>query len=108
MATMQDLLDRARRPLKDAAKRRLADIDALRYANAAIRRAYVLRPDLKFGSFATAYSDLTYADTFPLPMDYFQAVANYITAAGEMEEDDAAHAERGASFMTQFERELVQ
>ena len=107
MATMQDLLDRARRPLKDANKRRLSDTDALRYANAAIRRAYILRPDFRLGSYATAVADVTFGDTFPLPLDYFQAVANYVTAAAEMEEDDAAHAERGVSFMTQFERELV-
>lgn len=107
MATMQDLLDRARRPLKDASKRRLSDTDALRYANAAVRRAYTLRPDLRFGSYTSVPSDLVLGDAFPLPLEYFQAVANYVTAVGEMEEDDAAHAERSAAFMTQFERELI-
>lgn len=106
-ATMQDLLDRARRPLKDASKRRLSDTDALRYANSAIRRAYVLRPDLRFGAYTTSVTDLVASDSFPLPLEYFQAVANYVTAAGDMEEDDAAHAERGVAFMTQFERELM-
>lgn len=107
MAKMQDLLDRARRPLKDASKRRLSDTDALRYANAAIRRAYVIRPDLRFGAYTTVPADLVVSDDFPLPPEYFQAVANYVTGAGEMEEDDAAHAERAAVFMQQFERELL-
>lgn len=105
---MQEVLDRARRPLKDAAKRRINDTDFLAYANAAIARAYAIRPDLRFGSYGTPVTALAKTDDFPLPLTYMQAVANYATAMSEVEEDDETHASRAAAFMALFEKELMQ
>ena len=79
MSTMQEVLDLGRRDLNDDAKIRYFDVDGIKYLNDGIARAYVIRPDLKFGSYGTAFSDLTTASAFPLPIEYRKALADYVT-----------------------------
>ena len=51
MPTMQEVCDVARIPLNDDDKDRYADATLLGYLNTAFRRAYVVRPDLRFGQY---------------------------------------------------------
>ena len=44
MATMQDVVDRARIPLNDATKVRYADATLLAFLNAGVSRTYAIRP----------------------------------------------------------------
>ena len=79
MSTMQEVLDLGRKDLNDDAKIRYLDADGIKYLNDGIARAFVLRPDLKFGSYGTPYTDLTTASAFPLPIEYRKALADYVT-----------------------------
>ena len=76
---MQDILDLGRQDLNDDAQVRYKDSVGIKYLNDGIARAYELRPDLRFGSYGTAYVDLTTASTFPLPIEYRKRLADYVT-----------------------------
>lgn len=101
--TMQMLLDRARIPLNDDDAVRYTDERALDFANAAIARAYQIRPDLRFGSYGTAFTPLTKDQPFPLPYQYFQTVADYVSGRQQTIDIEANAAERAAAFMAAFE-----
>jgi len=87
MSTMQDVLDLARLDVNDSAKNRNFDSDWIKFANDGIGLAYALRPDLAFGTYGTAYVDLTTASTFPLPIEYRPAIAAYIVFRSETADD---------------------
>ena len=108
MPTMQELCDRARIPLNDENKDRYLDADLLVYGNTAIRRAYQLRPDLKFGAYATEYSDLALTGAFPLPSYFFQPVADYIAGRMNTVDDEIANGERAVVLMELFEAQVMQ
>lgn len=104
--TMQNVLDRARIPLNDNAKTRYSDERGLEFANAAIARAYQIRPDLKFGSYGTAFTPLPVGDGFPLPYQHLQAVADYVTGRWLTIDDEANAAEKALAYMTAFETSI--
>lgn len=108
MPTMQELCDRARIPLNDESKDRYLDADLLGFGNAAIRRAYQLRPDLKFGAYSTDYSDLSLTGTFPLPSYFLQPVADYIAGRMNTIDDEASNGERAVVLMQLFEAQVMQ
>lgn len=107
MSTMQDVVDLARIDLNDADKVRWTDTDLLKHANAAIFQAYDMRPDLKFGNYATAYASLPLVGVFPLPDDYQRAVADYVSARANAVDNDAAEINRSTVFMGNFDRQMV-
>ena len=76
--TVQSVLDLARGDLNDADKIRFPDSDLLKAFNDCIARTYVYRPDLRFGNYPTAYTDLTVSSDCPLGIEYRQAIASYI------------------------------
>lgn len=86
--TMQSVLDLARHDLNDDAKVRYTDADMLKHANDGIAKAYVMRPDLRFGNYPTAYTDLAATADCPLPIEYRQALASYVVW-GMQSTDDA-------------------
>lgn len=94
MATMQSVLDLARFDLNDDAKIRHTDAAMIQFANDGIAKALVLRPDLNYGSYGTAYADLTTASAFPLPLEYRPAIANYIVLRCETADDPFAVEQR--------------
>ena len=100
--TIQNIVDRARVPLQDAAKVRFADAKLLVYANDAIYTLRNKRPDLFFGLFSTLPSELAIGATFPLPDDYAPAVQDYVTARGEAGGAEADMAGRAAAFFALF------
>lgn len=107
MSTMQDVLDDARGPLNDAAKIRYPDTTLLRYANAGLHRAYMVRPDLRFGSYTTAVTDKALGDTFPLPEQYRQVIADYVTFRAETPDDEHVNSGRVTVFMQSFSQGLL-
>lgn len=107
MSTMQDVIDLARIPLNDSAKVRYLDADLLKSANAAISAAYKVRPDLRYGSFGTEFSALAVGGTFPLPYQFEQVVADYMTARAEMKNDDSVNSGRAVLLMQTFEKEVM-
>lgn len=106
MATMQDVIDLARLDVNDAGKIRNADSDLIKFANDGVARAYALRPDLAYGLYGTAYVDLTTASTFPLPIEYRQAITAYVVARAETADDSFVLEQRAAMEMALYLKDL--
>lgn len=85
---MQDILDLARNDVNDTAQSRYLDSDGIKYANDGIVRAMEIRPDLKFGSYGTAYTDLTTASAFPLPIEFRAKIAHYVVFCWQSTDDE--------------------
>ena len=97
MATMQSVMDLARLDFNDSAKTRNPDANLIQYANDGIAKAYVIRPDLNWSTgtgYSYAYADLTTSSTFPLPLEYRPAIANYIVLRCEVSDDPFAVEQR--------------
>lgn len=108
MATMADVITRARATLNDTvATYRYSDADLLAYANAGVQRAYQVRPDLRFGAYSTTVSDLASGGTFPLPLGYLQAVADYVVFRAETRDDEHVNSQRAAQFMALFDKLIL-
>lgn len=84
----------ARVDINDTSTVRNAEANVLAFANDGIAKAYVIRPDLKYGSFGTAYVDLVATSSFPLPLEYRPAIANYIVMRCEVSDDPFAVEQR--------------
>lgn len=102
--TMQELVDKARKPLNDKDKDRFSDADAtlfndlLGYANDALLLLRNKRPDLFIGSFSALPEKLAIGATFPLPAEYVPPVVDYIVARAESHDDEHVISERAAAF----------
>ena len=107
MATMQSIVDLARKPLNDTAKTRYSDADLLGYANAGIALAYQIRPDLKFGSYASAFAALALGGSFPLPFQHEQTIADYATFRAQTRDGEVENPEAGGAFMALFQNALT-
>lgn len=106
MATMQSVLDLARLDLNDAAKTRNLDSSMIQFANDGIAKAVVMRPDLNYGSYNTAWVDLTTASAFPLPLEYRPGIANYIVMRCETADDPFAVEQRAIQGLKLFMSDL--
>lgn len=91
----QAVVDLARMTLNDDAKDKNTDANLLTYGNDAIQEIYLMRPDLRLGSFGTAYVEATDVvnDDFPLDGSFKRPVADYIIARAEFQ--DAVHVTTG-------------
>ena len=98
--TLQQVVDKGRKPLNDVDKARHSDSDLLGYANDGILLMRNKRPDVFFGQYLTlgTTEQLALTDTCPLPAEYIPALADYITARGETLNDEAVLAERASLF----------
>lgn len=106
--TMQDVVDLGRQPLNDAkngtddSQCRTSDAILLAYANAAIERLRLNRPDLFFGQFEAAYVKKNLADPMPIGDEYRAALADFVTARAETPDDEAVDEERAGLFFSLF------
>lgn len=107
MSTMQQLCDLARIPINDDGQSRYPDTEMLKYGNAGIGATYKIRPDLKFGGYATAFVPLALTDPFPLPEHFLTMIADYICFRCETKNDEAANVGRAAAYMALFEKEVM-
>lgn len=86
---VQDLLDRARRPLNDDDKTRYSDADGLLYLQEAVRTIRRLRPDTFVGNLMGDPADgLTVSSEVPVAFEHYQAVADYVSARWQDKDDD--------------------
>lgn len=106
--TAQSAVDLAREPLKDAAKVRWPDAKLLVYYNQAIMFALDKRPDLFVGQYtALPVGEDVLGTAFRLPPRYLQAVADWITGHADMEQDEAASAQRAGAVLQKFSQQLM-
>lgn len=92
--TIQNIMDLARLDLNDADKTRNTDANLVKFVNDGIAKAYVIRPDLKYGSYGTAFADLGTTSSFPLPLEYRSAISNYTVMRCEVSDDPFAIEQR--------------
>lgn len=104
MTTFQQIVDRARVPLNDAAKTRYPDADLMEGANRAMSVLRAKRPDLFFGVGASWDTVTTYvlADNFPIEDIYRTAVEDFITSWAELRDDEDAMQQRASTFFQLF------
>lgn len=101
--TYQSVVDLARIPVNDAGKDRYSDTTLLSFANQGMLQIFKRRPDLFTGQFGNPpHGESLLTDTFPLPAEYVQTVADYVTARAEMTDDEYVNAGRATMFMQLF------
>ncbi|HEV7929242.1 MAG TPA: DUF6682 family protein [Nitrosospira sp.] len=101
--TYQSVVDLARIPLNDADQARYPDSTLLLFLNHGLLQILKRRPDLFIGQFASPLDGQNeLVDTFPLPPEYAQTVADYVTARAEMTDDEHVNSGRAAIFMQIF------
>lgn len=100
--TMQQVCDRARTPLNDAAKDRYSDPQLLDWANDCVKVLRRERPDLFFGQFEALPGDLAFAGTLPVPDEFFPAVSAYVTGMAETVDDEHVNRGRADLFLKLF------
>jgi hypothetical protein len=101
--TYQSVIDLARIPLNDADKARYSDADLLSYANHGLLTLLKRRPDLFVGSYSSLPDgEKALTDSFPLPVQYVQTIADYVTGRAEMSDDEHVNSGRAAAFAQLF------
>ena len=100
--TVQSVMDLARLDLNDSDKTRHPDADMIRFANDGIAKALVMRPDLNWGNFNSAYVDYLATAEFPLPLEYRPGIANYIVMRCESADDPFAVEQRAIQGLKMF------
>jgi hypothetical protein len=104
--TYQSVVDLARIPLNDADQARYPDSILLLFLNHGMLQILKRRPDLFVGHFASQPEGQNQlADVFPLPPEYAQTVADYVTARAEMTDDEHVNSGRAVVFMQLFSAE---
>jgi len=104
--TIQQVVDRARGPLNDAAGTRYSDTDLLRYVNDCVMQLRRRRPDLFFGRYSALPGDKVISDALPIADEYMPAVVDYVIARAETRDDEQALQARAALFFQLFEGEV--
>ena len=98
--TVQQVIDRARVPLNDAAKTRYSDAEMTVYANDAYYLLRRYRSDLFLGQWTTLPSTLALDDEFPsVNIMYLPSIADYVTARAEFKDDEAVIAQRAQAML---------
>lgn len=106
MATMQQLIDRARFPLNDDDKVRYPDTELLVHANLALGVIKRRRPDLFYGSYGTPLVDLALGATYPLSPEYEQPMVDYLTGRAMTKNTEAADENVAVAFLGLFDTGL--
>lgn len=97
--TYQELLNRARVPMNDAAKVRYTDAEGLEYAKEAVRLLRRQRPDAFLGSLSDdPAAAAVLGTTLPVSFEHWQALADYVSARWQ-DKDDELTGEKAAQWM---------
>lgn len=98
--TVQQVIDRARVPLNDAAKSRYSDAELTVYANDAYYLLRRYRSDIFLGKWSSLPAALGLDDEFPaVDIMYIPSVSDYVTARAEFKDDEAVIAERAQAML---------
>ena len=108
MATLTNIVGRARTDLNDAGAVRWTDADLLTYANEALAIARTTRPDLFMGRLLEAQAPLIAGDTFPLPMVYEGLVVHYVAGRAHLRDTEFAMSNKSAPLYQLFKAGLLQ
>ncbi len=97
--TYQNVVDRARQPLKDAEKLRWPDAVLLGFANDGVLLLRQRRPDLFFGSYA-ALPGTEQGLNSPIPVgdEFLPPLADYVTARALVGDDEDSMQQQASSF----------
>ena len=113
--TVQTVIDEARLDLGDASTNpitgsaitpRYPDTDLLRFANAGIAKAIMLRPDLNFGNYLTIWTDVAATASFPLPIEYRAGIVSYVVHRNQSGDDPFAITQKADQGLIRYIREL--
>lgn len=103
LLTCQSIVDLARIPLNDEDRMRYSDEMLASFTGHGLLQVLKRRPDLFIGRFDTLPdTQAALADPFPLPPEYAQLVADYVTARAEMMDDEHVQSGRAVAFMQLF------
>ncbi|SHL42766.1 hypothetical protein SAMN05216428_102373 [Nitrosospira sp. Nsp11] len=101
--TYQSVVDLARIPLNDADGARYTDETLLAFVNHGLLVVVKRRPDLFVGNFSNLPTgEKTLTDAFPLPAEYIQLIADYVTFRAESADDEHVNSGRAAAFANLF------
>lgn len=99
----QSVVDLARLPLNDTDKVRYSDADLMTYANHGMLMTLKRRPDLFIGQFLNPPNgEAVLADPFPLPPEYVQLLADYVTGRAESTDDEHVNSGRAVLYSQLF------
>lgn len=90
MALFSDIVSQARVLIQDTSSARYSDAELMVSANDAMKLIRRVRPDAFFGSYKTVIADYVLSDTFPIGLEYIQAVRDFIVAYANMRESEDA------------------
>ena len=90
MTTFSDIIGQARVLLQDVNKVRYSDAELLVSANDAMKMIRRIRPDVYFGAYKTVIADYLITDTFPVGLEFVQAVRDFIVSYANMRESEDA------------------
>jgi hypothetical protein len=98
--TVQQVIDRARVPLNDAAKSRYSDAELTVYANDAYYLLRRYRSDIFLGQWSALPESLGIDDEFPaVNIMYIPSISDYVTARAEFKDDEAVIAQRAQAML---------
>lgn len=98
--TVQQVINRARVPLNDAAKTRYSDAEMAVYANDAYYMLRRYRSDIFLGLWSALPDVLGLSDEFPaVNIMYLPSIADYVTARAEFKDDEAVIAQRAQAML---------
>lgn len=90
MTTFSDIISQARVLLQDTTSVRYSNSELMVSANDALKLIRRVRPDAFFGSYKTPIADYVISDTFPIGLEFVQAVRDFIIAYANMRESEDA------------------
>ena len=109
MATLQDVVTLARLPIVDKAGKHWDDVvDLLPNAIHGLLNAYRKRSDLFVGGVTKPTLAMTLASTFPLPDEYVQPLAEYVTARAQGYDDEHVNSGKFQAGLQMFTAEVPQ
>lgn len=101
--TYQSVVDLGRIPLNDVDKTRYSDETLLMFVNHGLLVVVKRRPDLFIGNFSNLPDgEKTLTDAFPLPAEYAQLIADYVTFRAESTDDEHVNTNRAIAFAQLF------
>lgn len=93
--TTTQVLARARAAINDAGSARATDATCLGYVVDALNIVKTVRPDLFLGQFGTSISSIAIDTNLPLDDQFFLAVAMFVAAMIESQDEQSADRARG-------------
>ena len=102
---MMYLVNQTRFNADDSLQQRFDDDALLRFANEAVLRLRLNRPDMFIGQFTSLPEELAFNDPVPFPAEIVPAVIDYMCARTDLKNDEAALRQRAPQFYALFTKD---